>query len=1271
MLKHSNFHNGYLFLLLSILFFSFSSISGCDRSGNGEDSAKTKVLEEITVETSNKTILKGINTNEERAIPIGYSLEMTAIGHYSDGSTQDISDQVSWQLSNQEVGQLSKNIFISKLQGLILVKASLDDIKSQDFSIEVTNAHLENIVISQSQPRSGKADITFAKGIKTALIATAYYSDGTAIDVTHLVSWHSNNPTIADVEDGALQILANSGETSIHAKLGNIESQELSVEATQAELLSVNISSKIPKIAKSDLTLAKGMQVKLLATAHYSDGSSPDVTDQVKWKSSNPGVASFKGQFLEANHPGNTNVLASFKGLDSQPLSVESTAATVTSINITANAPYTGNADYTLAKGISIPFTANAYFSDNSVLDVTNAVTWVSDSPDIAKFSKNQLKALSDSSETKVHAVFKGVQSNSKQIKTTSAELISLSINTNASNSSADADISLAKGLKVNFTVTAHYSDNSSLDVTNQAAWNSDTPAVASFTENTLKINSPSGFANVHALYGGLSSDTKTVLAADPELISVSISTDTPKSSSENILLPKGITLAFKAFAYYSDGSSLDVTNEIAWSSSTPDVADFNANTLKANSDIGTTIVHATYAGVKSDSKVIETTAATIESLSISAQAPHTNSADITLPKGVNVSFIAYAHYSDGSSKNVTAQSSWLSDNPSIANFTNNTLEASSNSGSAKVYASFDGISSNTKSIIATNAKIESVSIKTEKTPNALILPKGTQISFVATAHYSDGSTQNVTELASWISNQPHVANFSSNKLDAKADSGNVEIFASFGNVKSNTKTVMVTAAQLAKIVISKTSDGNILPNGTNAEFKAIAHYSDGTTTDITNDASWTSTTPEVANFTKNILEAKAEQGTTEVSAYFNGVQSNKVIIETSHALLTQVTISANTTQSPLRLPKGISLSFKAIAHYSDGESVDITNSASWRSSVSNIANFTKNRLEAKADTGSTQVTALYAGIKSEPINIEVISAILESVSIETNNQDTTISLPHGTSIAFIATAYYSDGMVEDVTSTASWTSKDASIVNFNDNILEAKATHGQATVFATFNNTVSNNFTVYAAPAELQQLNIVGANSLPAYDSTVKEVYTLTGIYSDGTTKPYSGNITWNNIITPSNLASFSEINQELTTHPENDVAGNVHLHACTPAGICATHDILLYSEIIQVKSSEVGGVNKTCEDIGHKSITQDQYKEIMNSSYRPVKWSTWSREYVEWSHHKLKAYIYGRVGIAAASGYFNKAAFIVTTSTGIKVDMFNFVAGTKHGPTHLICQK
>ncbi|EAR59446.1 hypothetical protein, partial [Neptuniibacter caesariensis] len=476
-------------------------------------------------------------------------------------------------------------------------------------------------------------------------------------------------------------------------------------------------------------------------------------------------------------------------------------------------------------------------------------------------------------------------------------------------------------------------------------------------------------------------------------------------------------------------------------------MADFNANILKANSDIGTTIVHATYAGVKSDSKVIETTAATIESLSISAQAPHTSNADITLPKGVNVSFIAYAHYSDGSSKDVTAQSSWLSDKPSIANFTNNTLEANSNSGSAKVYAFFDGISSNTKSIIATNAKIESVSIKTEKTPNALILPKGTQISFVATAHYSDGSTQNVTELASWISNQTHVANFSSNKLDAKADSGNVEIFASFGNVKSNTKTVMVTAAQLTKIVISKTGDGNMLPNGTNSEFKAIAHYSDGTTTDITNDASWTSTTPEVANFTKNILEAKAEQGTTEVSANFNGVQSNKIIIETSHALLTQVTISADTTQSPLRLPKGISLSFKAIAHYSDGESVDITNSASWRSSVSNIANFTKNRLEAKADTGSTQVSALYAGIKSEPINIEVISAILESVSIETNNQDTTISLPHGTSIAFIATAYYSDGMVEDVTSTASWTSKDANIVNFNDNILEAKATYGQATV--------------------------------------------------------------------------------------------------------------------------------------------------------------------------------------------------------------------------------
>src|SRR4051812_7445980 len=88
----------------------------------------------------------------------------------------------------------------------------------------------------------------------------------------------------------------------------------------------------------------------------------------------------------------------------------------------------------------------------------------------------------------------------------------------------------------------------------------------------------------------------------------------TPATSS----VPKGLTQQFKATATYSDGTTADVTDQSAWTSTVPPVATVNATSgIEQSVSLGSTSIKATMGGV-SGSATLTVTAPVAKSIAVS-----------------------------------------------------------------------------------------------------------------------------------------------------------------------------------------------------------------------------------------------------------------------------------------------------------------------------------------------------------------------------------------------------------------------------------------------------------------------------------------------------------------------------------------------------------------------------------------------------------------------------------------------------------------------------
>src|SRR5205807_9520034 len=98
---------------------------------------------------------------------------------------------------------------------------------------------------------------------------------------------------------------------------------------------------------------------------------------------------------------------------------------------------------------------------------------------------------------------------------------------------------------------------------------------------------------------------------------------------------------------------------------------------------------------------------------------------------------------------------------------------------------------------------------------------------------FSDGSTQNLTNSATWASSNSAAATISSSGLATGVAIGTSNITATQSGVTSNSLALTVTAATLQSITITAASSS--IAKGTSDQFSATGTFSDGSTQNLTN----------------------------------------------------------------------------------------------------------------------------------------------------------------------------------------------------------------------------------------------------------------------------------------------------------------------------------------------------------------------------------------------------------------------------------------------------
>ena len=166
----------------------------------------TVQLVSITISPANPHISKGT------------SVQFTAVGNYSDGSTVPLLN-VSWRSSKNNLANMRRNgILHAKKAGTLAVTANSSGI-SGTTTVTIGSGTLVSVAI-------GPTNATVATGATQQFVATGTFSDGSTQDVSINSHWSSSVPTVATIANAPVSAgLATTfapGTTTIAVNHGGI-----------------------------------------------------------------------------------------------------------------------------------------------------------------------------------------------------------------------------------------------------------------------------------------------------------------------------------------------------------------------------------------------------------------------------------------------------------------------------------------------------------------------------------------------------------------------------------------------------------------------------------------------------------------------------------------------------------------------------------------------------------------------------------------------------------------------------------------------------------------------------------------------------------------------------------------------------------------------------------------------------------------------------------------------------------------------------------------
>jgi uncharacterized protein YjdB len=596
---------------------------------------------------------------------------------------------------------------------------------------------------------------------------------------------------------------------------------------------------------------------------------------------------------------------------------------------------------------------------------------------------------------------------------------------------------SIAPGTTAQFTAQGKYSDNTTKNLTSQVTWSSSATSVA-----TVNFNGVAGLAK--GLAGGTASITgsmngvsgsATLTVTSASLVSINV---TPANPSINV----GTQQQFTATGSFSDGTTQDISNVVAWSSSPSGIASITSRSgLATGNSTGTATVTATFtAGSTSiqGSTQLTVTLANLISLAIAPATPK-------IAMNTSQSFTATGTFQDGSTHNLNSLVTWSSSNTSVAIIAPHSASAFGVApGNSTITATTGSISASIV-LTVTNATLVSIAIA----PAGVSIPAGVIVNLSATGTFSDQSTQVLTVPCNWASQNTSVATVNnsggSSGITTAISPGSATITATapaaLGSIVGST-TVTVNSATLKSIAV--TGNALIAP-GRSVQYQATGTYSDSSTHSITNAVTWVSSNKSVATVSSNGVVSAQGAGTATITATQNGISGSQGLVVTS-SQVTSITISS--TNSSPKVAEATSVQLTATGTFADGTTQNLTSVATWTSSNPAIATVSRNGgVVTGVAPGTVNVTAAFNGIGGSLNNLQVTNAVLTQVTISPSAPP---SITLGSFLQFSATGTFNDGTKQVLTNFSTWNTSNAGVAIVNRFGLATTSGTGTTTITVT-----------------------------------------------------------------------------------------------------------------------------------------------------------------------------------------------------------------------------
>ncbi|WP_305404059.1 Ig-like domain-containing protein [Photobacterium leiognathi] len=1097
-----------------------------------------------------------IDGDSEVSLYKGDKLSLIVEGIYSDGSKSPLKDEVKWHLSSEDTATINnKGILTGINSGNVEVKASYEGIESNIIRVNVIDVVLSSIKISVDSASYTTSDVSTYKGGKVSLIAEGIYSDGLKSLLTNEVQWHLSIEDTAKINNKGILTGINSGNVELKASYKGIESNIINVSINDAVLSSINISIKSMLPDASDASIYSGGQLLLAAEGVYSDGSTSPLTNGLKWHSSTVDIAQINNKgVLTGVNTGGVEVKASYDGIESNIINVSITDAILSSMNISIKSISSDASDASIYRGDKLSLAAEGIYSDGSTSPLTNEVKWHSSAVGIAQIDDKGVLTGIHSGNVDVKASYQGIESNIISVSITNAVLPSIintkrvevkapyediesnidnasitdavlsSINISIKSMSPDASgaaiygsPSIYSGGQLSLAAEGVYSDGSTLPLTNKVTWHSSAVDIVQIDDKGILTGVNTGGVEVKASYKGIESRIINVRITDAILSSITISV---KSLLPDASIYSGGKLSFAAEGIYSDGSTSPLTNKVTWHSSAVDIAQIDDKGVLTGVNTGGVEVKASYKGIESRIINVRITDAILSSIAISVKSL---SPDASIYSGGQLSLAAEGIYSDGSTSPLTNKVTWHSSAVDVAQIDDKGILTGLNTGSVEVKASYEGIESNIINVRITDAILTSMNISVKSLSPDTSIYSGGQLSFAAEGIYSDGSTSLLTNKVTWYSSAVDIAQIDDKGILTGVAIGTVEVKASYEGIESNIINVRITDAILTSMNISvkslspELSEASIYSGG-QLSFVAEGIYSDGSTSPLTNKATWHSSAIDIAQIDDKGILTGVNTGTVEVKASYEGIESNIINVRITDAILTSMNISVKTLSPDASIYSGGQLVFAAEGTYSDGSTLPLTNKVTWYSSAVDIAQIDYKGILTGVSIGNVDVKASYEGIESNIINVRITDAILTSmnISVKSLSPDASeASIYSGGQLVFAAEGTYSDGSTLPLTNKVTWYSSAVDIAQIDDKGILTGVSIGNVDVKASYEGIESNIINVSITEAILTSITILVKSLSP--DASEASIYSggqlsfaAEGIYSDGSTSPLTNKVKW-----------------------------------------------------------------------------------------------------------------------------------------------------------------